>query len=1104
MPELSGPTFDFSHFSESLNLTEQQPLYPFVEISIGGYTVTDYQDDISDTLMDFVYYRNTETIENSAGNKFELTLYDDTAIQIESILYSAIEEMSSAAATAAANTAPVSDADVDMSADDTVYVVGEKKGKGTIHIEKDSTGSNTVNLGSSEEKFFNRALLSNPFGDVVLGDKKDENTNTTLKPADVFLNRLESMSQIMQKDAEEGNPWKYSNSYDNTKGSFNDNLNSGNRYCNASTLYKWALEDSGIKADPSNVKGNYEFSGFFDSYSGKGKTQKELIKEGLLKPGDIVSYVGSTDVNVYAGNGKFYDAGRIWSGDKEGSEYSKLFGDQSDRKVSLIRRLRDDVSVSEPTTSGLDASSFSDEPFQIQTTFGGGIPGISTPRDSSSLGADRNINIRYGWVGHGGTVLEETSFVGMFMEYSIEFEGASTILTIEGAVHTVQEAGAVGVSEYPASVYNGVPSDVVNKICEDENIEKGKIEPTKPMLDDEGNPKSFVRNMESAIEFIQKSLCEEATSLKGSVGYKVFYGTDGKLNYVPKSNSKKSNIKINASSSSKENRREVDKNAAVEVLASENSFILGVGTASTVIIGDSRSVGMYAAKNGRAGSEVYDLDRTGVGWSCKTGAGLDDLQKGLWNKAKGYVGSGTNIIINMGVNDLYNANGYANYINNVIVPYARSVGANVTFCSVNPVVEGKGGYSVTNSQIEAFNNKMRGSGVNYLDTYSQLQGAVNSSSSSDGLHYNNSLSKKVYDMMTGNGTGMMGAGDFSNNPMYSESGSMANAMAMPTTFNVTRHYEFYSGRLDNRVINFSPDVKDMSIMGGVTDTVSVDNIRNQILSAMAVDDAMENRGQYVVMGKSSSSIQSLADCAANLRNSTGNKTINATLEIVGDPTIEINSFVYISVYTKYGILHHTSGLYQIIKGEDAISDGGYTTTLTLRRMTTGMLTGQAPVNQMMDNTGNDNYPMASSAVKEGATRFALGIAADPSHGYSNDPNLRWGPEYDCSSLVITAYKKQGVNFDATYTGNMYKGAMKAGFMDVTSMVDLRTGAGLQRGDILLDVDNHGHTAMYIGNGEIVHARGQSMGSPALGDQGQEISKGNYYRGQWQYVLRYGG
>ena len=72
MPELSGPTFDFSHFSESLNLTEQQPLYPFVEISIGGYTVTDYQDDISDTLMDFVYYRNTETIENSAGNKFEL------------------------------------------------------------------------------------------------------------------------------------------------------------------------------------------------------------------------------------------------------------------------------------------------------------------------------------------------------------------------------------------------------------------------------------------------------------------------------------------------------------------------------------------------------------------------------------------------------------------------------------------------------------------------------------------------------------------------------------------------------------------------------------------------------------------------------------------------------------------------------------------------------------------------------------------------------------------------------------------------------------------------------------------------------------------------
>ncbi len=39
-------------------------------------------------------------------------------------------------------------------------------------------------------------------------------------------------------------------------------------------------------------------------------------------------------------------------------------------------------------------------------------------------------------------------------------------------------------------------------------------------------------------------------------------------------------------------------------------------------------------------------------------------------------------------------------------------------------------------------------------------------------------------------------------------------------------------------------------------------------------------------------------------------------------------------------------------------------------------------------------------LAEKAAAFAVSVAKDDSHGY--DQGRRWGPDYDCSSLVITA------------------------------------------------------------------------------------------------------
>lgn len=140
-----------------------------------------------------------------------------------------------------------------------------------------------------------------------------------------------------------------------------------------------------------------------------------------------------------------------------------------------------------------------------------------------------------------------------------------------------------------------------------------------------------------------------------------------------------------------------------------------------------------------------------------------------------------------------------------------------------------------------------------------------------------------------------------------------------------------------------------------------------------------------------------------------------------------------------------------------------------------------------------------------AVNFAVGIAYDDRHGYSQDN--RWGPDYDCSSLMIQSWENAGVpvkSNGATYTGNMYEVFTRCGFTDVTSQVNTSNGVGLQYGDILLN-DVH-HTAMYIGNNQIVHAsineKGSAHGGQSGDQTGREICVRSYYNYPWNHILRF--
>lgn len=140
-------------------------------------------------------------------------------------------------------------------------------------------------------------------------------------------------------------------------------------------------------------------------------------------------------------------------------------------------------------------------------------------------------------------------------------------------------------------------------------------------------------------------------------------------------------------------------------------------------------------------------------------------------------------------------------------------------------------------------------------------------------------------------------------------------------------------------------------------------------------------------------------------------------------------------------------------------------------------------------------------VIESAVQWAINTATDSRHGYSQAS--RWGPDYDCSSFVITAYRQAGLKLTgATFTGNMRSAFLADGFVDVTTQCGLSSGYGIQAGDVLLNYS--AHTCIAIGNGRVANCR-TDEGHPQSGDQsGNEIRLQAYWNFPWNCVLRYKG
>lgn len=138
----------------------------------------------------------------------------------------------------------------------------------------------------------------------------------------------------------------------------------------------------------------------------------------------------------------------------------------------------------------------------------------------------------------------------------------------------------------------------------------------------------------------------------------------------------------------------------------------------------------------------------------------------------------------------------------------------------------------------------------------------------------------------------------------------------------------------------------------------------------------------------------------------------------------------------------------------------------------------------------------------------LSYAEDDSHGYSQKPpSGRWGPDYDCSSLLYQAAQDAGYpvgtgSDKVRFTGTMLKDFEKAGFQ-ILPFANVGI-SDLEVGDILLNLALHAE--VYVGNGESVGATGSETGGYVgeAGDQtGHEIERHpvTTFDKEWDYILR---
>ena len=159
-----------------------------------------------------------------------------------------------------------------------------------------------------------------------------------------------------------------------------------------------------------------------------------------------------------------------------------------------------------------------------------------------------------------------------------------------------------------------------------------------------------------------------------------------------------------------------------------------VAPAGVIMVGDSRCVQMQEAVGGG-----------GCSWICENSKEITWFQEKAIPRFDPYVGKGTKVVINLGVNDPEHYLKYVEVVNEKAAEWAAR-GARTYFVSVNPVWENP---YTEQEDVDTFNANVPGmlSGVTWIDTSSWL--TTNGYRLVDGLHYDAPTYVNIFNLIMG-------------------------------------------------------------------------------------------------------------------------------------------------------------------------------------------------------------------------------------------------------------------------------------------------------------------------------------------------------------------
>ena len=154
-----------------------------------------------------------------------------------------------------------------------------------------------------------------------------------------------------------------------------------------------------------------------------------------------------------------------------------------------------------------------------------------------------------------------------------------------------------------------------------------------------------------------------------------------------------------------------------------------------VFIGDSRMVTLKDAVERNLGSCAAAV-------VAKNGSRHEWLHDTGIPQADKIIGKGSRVIINMGVNDLSDADKYAKDVNYWAAVWSAR-GAQIYYASVNPVWANS--YGMTEERVKLFNDRLKGQlipQIIWLDSHDYLMGV--GVHASDGVHYKDDTNLVLY------------------------------------------------------------------------------------------------------------------------------------------------------------------------------------------------------------------------------------------------------------------------------------------------------------------------------------------------------------------------